>query len=492
MNLIVQNSRTFIHRISVVASFCLVSSCSKDRVFNNPYDAAYDPALWKVNGFTISILPSHKQSVKWGDPTRKIDGFVLTRTVDRVPASVTVDASARSYDFDPLPAGKCSVVTYSIRAKAGENLSDPLTSVEYKLPVTSTAKAGPGLSSAIIDQKDYTLNATPPTAGETGLWTIIDGIGGSFSSATSPTAVFSGVRCNKYILRWTITGPCSSTSQDINVDFKRLFLEFASAGPDVTVYGTSTTIKGNTPPPGDTGHWVVISGAGGSFLDASSATTTFTGQVGVTYSLRWIISDGCSSISSEKIVKMLPPPTIDGVTYRLVTIGNQVWFAENLRTSIYANGDPIANVTSGLAWSTSTSGAWVDYNNDPVFDTNFGKLYNGYAVTDSRGLCPSGTHAATASDWSTLTTFLGGSVATGPAIKVIFAWSNDTSATNATGFSAYPAGYRDETGVFGGINTTTMWWLSTGVVRVEMQSNVAPANFGSDTRAGLSVRCVYN
>ena len=84
---------------------------------------------------------------------------------------------------------------------------------------------------------------------------------------------------------------------------------------------------------------------------------------------------------------------IDGNVYRTITIGQQEWMTENLRTASYSNGTLVTNIADMDEWEANTSeGSWVFYDNDESNDAVYGKLYNWYAVTDSQGLCPEGWH----------------------------------------------------------------------------------------------------
>ena len=110
----------------------------------------------------------------------------------------------------------------------------------------------------------------------------------------------------------------------------------------------------------------------------------------------------------------------DDYTYPVVSIGNQCWFAENLRSLHYANGDQIDNALTADEWANTTSGAcailWENTSN-PYLSGNqdtldwalqtFGRLYNFYSVTDDRKICPAGWHVSTDSDWIELEIFLG-------------------------------------------------------------------------------------
>jgi uncharacterized protein (TIGR02145 family) len=188
---------------------------------------------------------------------------------------------------------------------------------------------------------------------------------------------------------------------------------------------------------------------------------------------------------------------IDGNTYNTVQIGNQVWMSENLKTSRYRNGGLIPNVTDGTAWSNSTTGAWSYYNNDVSNNAIYGKSYNWYTTLGDT-LCPTGWGVPTDAEWTTLTTYLGGeSVAGGKMKSVGTTYWNDpnTGATNESGFSALPGGFRLNFGFYN-IRNNAFFWSAT-----EYSSNDAWPRYlnyfnGSVTRSnygksvGGSVRCL--
>jgi uncharacterized protein (TIGR02145 family) len=135
---------------------------------------------------------------------------------------------------------------------------------------------------------------------------------------------------------------------------------------------------------------------------------------------------------------------IDGNTYNTVTIGTQVWMKENLKTVHYNNGDAIPNVTDNNSWGALTSGAYCDNNNLPVNGTKYGHLYNFYAVVDSRNLCPTGWHIPTGDEWALLESTLGEDSVAGKMKSTTSDWRQpNVGATNESGFSALPGGYRD-------------------------------------------------
>jgi uncharacterized protein (TIGR02145 family) len=152
-----------------------------------------------------------------------------------------------------------------------------------------------------------------------------------------------------------------------------------------------------------------------------------------------------------------------------VTIGTQEWMTKNLDVVTYRNGDTIPQVKDAAEWANLTTGAWCYYNNDPATGTIFGKLYNRHAVMDSRGLAPAGWHIPDDEinaffnwkdgEWRTLINNLGGEEVAAGKMKATTLWnSSNNEATNSSGFSALPGGYRDKDGSFDSIGITANWW----------------------------------
>jgi len=189
----------------------------------------------------------------------------------------------------------------------------------------------------------------------------------------------------------------------------------------------------------------------------------------------------------------------DGNAYRTVQIGTQVWMAENLRVAHYRNGDSISNIPGGESWSTLTSGAICYYNNDQSTYGKYGALYNGFAVTDNRGLCPEGWKVPTNADFGTLITYLGGGAVAGGRMKSVSAlWSApNTNATDASGFSILPGGILDPIQPGFTFATYSCWmWTSTssGVdnlyTRIIYYNNSTANPYVSNKLLGVSVRCI--
>jgi uncharacterized protein (TIGR02145 family) len=191
----------------------------------------------------------------------------------------------------------------------------------------------------------------------------------------------------------------------------------------------------------------------------------------------------------------------DGNTYKTVTIGNQTWMAENLRTTRYNDSSTIPNVTDNAAWAALTTGAYCTYHNTTDVDTiaTYGRLYNWYAINTSK-LAPKGWHVATFGEWEALLNYLGGWDVAGGKLKEAGTthWNSpNTGATNESGFTALPGGNRYYDGRFYKIGYYGDWWSSTD------DDSVYARNIGLDNdftyfydyvynfkADGFSVRCV--
>ena len=182
-----------------------------------------------------------------------------------------------------------------------------------------------------------------------------------------------------------------------------------------------------------------------------------------------------------------------------VTIGTQVWMKKNLTVTRYRNGDVIPQVKDSSQWSKLTTGAWCWYNNDSANGAVYGKLYNWYAINDPRGLAPAGWHIPSDSEWYVVSNFLGPGAGGKLKETGITHWFDpNVDATNSSGFTGLPGGYRSEIGQFCYIKYLGLFWTSTGY-----NSSVAwyrrllcYSNFLDYWRfpkqMGFSVRCIKN
>jgi uncharacterized protein (TIGR02145 family) len=225
---------------------------------------------------------------------------------------------------------------------------------------------------------------------------------------------------------------------------------------------------------------------------------------------QWVLIGGLSTLNGilwgEDLVYTVGQGVtdIDGNEYETIVINGEEWMAENLCTSSFQNGDPLTLQTTNPGWGNSTSEAYCWYNNNQSYEADYCKLYNWYAATDPRELCPVGWRVPTASDWQQLVGYLdptcnpctnGASTAVN-ALKESgsLLWLIDNSeSTNASGFSARAAGRRDGGGSFNTIGETVYFWTSTpsgsqskGVYFFYDDFNLV--DFDEDW--GMSIRCI--
>lgn len=221
-------------------------------------------------------------------------------------------------------------------------------------------------------------------------------------------------------------------------------------------------------------------------------------------------------ISITFIVKMYAQSTvtdIDGNIYDTISIGKQVWMKQNLKTTHYSNGLALVDGTNiGNILATDTTKYYFDSGDSPVYTAIYGKLYTWVAIMNNtinnsvklsnvQGVCPSGWHVPSDSEWTVLTDYLGGEISAGGKMKEAgtLHWNNpNTGADNSSGFSALPAGNRYPGGslLFFGIGSYGRWWSSTNCTSNDICCRVLSC--GTDVVAryyytksyGFSVRCV--
>ena len=216
--------------------------------------------------------------------------------------------------------------------------------------------------------------------------------------------------------------------------------------------------------------------------------------------LLFILFTNMSVLAQPNIVK-----DSEGNEYKTVQIGNQVWMAENLSTSVYGNGDSISNTINKEKWISLQSGAWSHYQNDDEYNPIYGKLYNWYVIEDERGICPAGFHVPTNEEWSVLSSFIGeqGFVnEEGIILKAKEGW-NDHEMLNGNGsdnfqFAALPGGNRNLNGTFSKMGINGYWWSSSinnevnAWCRYLYNSSSSILCYDDYKNYGFSIRCVQD
>jgi len=202
---------------------------------------------------------------------------------------------------------------------------------------------------------------------------------------------------------------------------------------------------------------------------------------------------------------------IDGNTYPIIQIGDQVWMAANLQVTHYRNGDPISNVPSDSLWETMDAGAFCYYDNNSENALIHGNLYNWYVINDSRGIAPEGWHIASDEEWMKLEMLLGmeekkanemkwrGTDDEGGKLKEEGTknWNSpNTKATNESGFTALASGCRTYNSRFSDIGSNAYIWTSSeneedfALARILYFNSSEICRHAYDKTFGFSIRCI--
>ena len=262
----------------------------------------------------------------------------------------------------------------------------------------------------------------------------------------------------------------------------------------------------SSPIDGNAWQWNLISGGQGIYQDESDRVSGF--SVRCLRDANFSLIQGCTDPMEYDVsanhddgscaTPVCVSPTMDGHSYEVVAIGGQCWFAENLRTTVYADGSGIPEVTDNSDWSGLNTGARCDYNNDANNVATYGRMYNWYAATAAANLCPSGWHVPTHQEWEDLEAHLaanGHSGYEGTALKSTSGWNDNGNGTDDFGFGALPGGDRWLDGGFGGKGYECFWWSSSPIDGNAWQWNLISGGQGiyqdeSDRVSGFSVRCL--
>lgn len=195
---------------------------------------------------------------------------------------------------------------------------------------------------------------------------------------------------------------------------------------------------------------------------------------------------------------------VQGNVYNTVVIGTQCWLKENLKVTKYNDNTSIPLVTLDASWSALTTPAYCWYsNNEAGYGNTYGVLYNWFAVNSStnggKNVCPAGWHVPTSAEWAALIDPLGGQYAAGGKLKetgTVNWQSPNTGATNESGFTGRPGGYRDPSGPFSGIRIGGSFWASNekdaekGYFVYLYNESIYALITNNLKKHGFSVRCI--
>jgi uncharacterized protein (TIGR02145 family) len=172
--------------------------------------------------------------------------------------------------------------------------------------------------------------------------------------------------------------------------------------------------------------------------------------------------------------------------------------AQDFSGTHFRNGDLIPHIESNEEWKRADENkkpAWCYYNNDPANGPKYGKLYNWYAVSDPRGLCPVGWHIPREAEWTELNNALGGKDVAGNKMKNTSGWKDNGNGNNSSGFSGLPGGRRYVGGAFNDIGTDGFWWTFDddwphGLAYYDGGFHQYVTYMDEENWSGFSVRCL--
>ncbi len=196
----------------------------------------------------------------------------------------------------------------------------------------------------------------------------------------------------------------------------------------------------------------------------------------------------------------------DNNHYPIVQIGNQIWMAENLRTTKLKNGKEIKHIQNSLLWREINYASYTWYDHNENYQKPFGALYNWHAVEEDQ-LCPAGWRIPKDSDWHELENYIDPSINISSAtgwrgkdgaylLKSAKFWKISNKGNNYYGFSALPSGRRSFDGSFNSMGDYCYWWTLTAENEFEAWSRYIIPEFNYLYRGaylkryGFSVRCI--
>jgi uncharacterized protein (TIGR02145 family) len=487
------------------------------------YKSSYVDTTNHAPVFTISG-DSMKAAVKVGQVYKKVlrgldvDANDTCRFVVSSPLGLLGKDTViwRPHAADVGPAA-CYALVYD-KKQAHDSISWTITVVDSAAPKTNHPPVFVTQVSQIrnsaVQNKPYidTLLASDPDAGQPFTFSIVTGPAGLAIGSTSGIITWTPADTGKARVVARVTDD-SAVHADINWEIMVVPATVKVNNPPqfvtktMNMTGTATvgvlykdTVLATDPDSGAVLRYSVVNSP--IRIDSVTGIVTWTPATKGNYSMIVRVSDGQGGAAdltwpvTVQVVAQDSVTDLNGNVYHTVTIGTQVWMVENLKTSRYNDGSAIPLVTDSAAWTALSTPGYCWYNDSASYRTSYGALYNWYAVNTGK-LAPTGWHVPTDSEWSILTTYLGGETVAGGKLKEADTahWhSPNTGAINETGFSALPGGSRTAGYSAGGL--VGDWWSSTpggasnSWFRSMSYNSAGVTHIARPWFYGFSVRCV--
>ena len=452
-----------------------------------PNMMSYQAVIWDASGnLVVEKMVSIKISILQGSVT----GTSVFSETHRIQSNVNGLVSLM-IGGGSNATGKISDINWGAGSNFLKTETDPTGGGNYNIVGTTQL-----ISVPYAMHSNTSNNLNTPTPGLPGQVLTVAKDGNPIWVSTLPTVVttkISNVTSNSAVSGGNVLSDGGSPVTARGIVW--------STKPNPTVSLSTITKNGN-------GLGIFSSTLNGLvFKTTYYARAYATNSVGTGYGNE--ISFTTSDITNVMGIPCAGTPTvkdIDGNSYNTVQIGTQCWTKENLRVSKYRDGSIIpldeSGGTSGNSsaqiWSIRSMGARTVFGHNPANLALLGYLYNWYAISDPKGLCPSAWHVPSDAEWTTLTTFLGGESFAGSKMKSISTtyWNlSNVAPTNESGFSTLPGGYRVNDGSFNNINLNAFFWSATELDKndawhryLNYNNNVFVNYFNKSF--GASVRCL--
>jgi uncharacterized protein (TIGR02145 family) len=273
--------------------------------------------------------------------------------------------------------------------------------------------------------------------------------------------------CEKEPIRITKFSSAITAAQ-VSYNTASVKAKLMDVGEDVVSYGNCWAI---TPNPTTSNFKTSNTGKPGKQVDFTSQLSGLSS--GTKYYVRaYAITTEKTIYSTEINFTTTELKDIENNIYKTVTIGTQIWMAENLKTKKYRNGDTIGTTNPAakdISAEISPKHQWA-YEGSETNGATYGRLYTWYAATDARNICPTGWHLPTEGEFEIMVIYLGGPNITGSTTNAAggkmketgtLHWNNpNADATNSSGFSAVGSGARNSTNFYD-IGRQAYYWTST-------------------------------
>ncbi|GGB19973.1 MULTISPECIES: fibrobacter succinogenes major paralogous domain-containing protein [Mucilaginibacter] len=394
------------------------------------------------------------------NPKSKSTGAFTFKTNN--PAVATVSGNKVTI----VGAGRASIV--AVQAATVNFKTDSITA---NFTVTGLKPTLGALTLPAKKVGDPTFIITNPTSNSTGLFTYkSSNTAVAYVTGNMVTIKAAGTTIITAIQRATATYSADSTKATLTVTARPIApnlysfvlpdkrvgdAPFTITAPGSTSAGAFTYASSNTGVAAISGNIITIKAKGQTTITATQAANGNYTSGSITAVL---------TVEDRALTGTVTD--VDGNVYKTITIGTQTWMIENLKVTHYNDGTAIPNVTEDNTWKGLTTGAYCNYKNDASIAATYGKLYNWYAVTNTKKLAPKGFHIPTDAEWTTLYNYLGGDREDGKKIQEqgTAHWSANTGATNSTLFTALPGGGRifdSFQGVFASLTYDAYFWSTT-------------------------------